>query len=183
MAVKAKRYISKTGVKYTFLVDVKGKIKSIQFKGNEKDCIITDPATQKAVENHEHFKEGRIGVAPGTTAGGFDEEVNGMAGLEKTGEKLAVDRSNSKTKAEQEAEDEKKNKSGSDEDIDGLGDEGKKDEANIYKDVTSPLDAREILLGEPYNVHPSAVQKNPEAILKKATELGVSFPNVKFDAQ
>lgn len=183
MAAKAKRYISKTGVKYTFLVKVNDKIKSVSFKGNEKDCIVNDPATQKAVENHDYFKQGWIGVAPGTTAGGFDEEVDGLAGEEKIKAKLQVPRSNSKTKAEQEAEEAEKNKSGSDEDIDGLGDEGKNDEANVYKDITSPLEARDILLGEPYNIHPSAVQKNPEAILKKATELGVSFPNVKFDAQ
>lgn len=165
----AKRYISKTGVKYTFLVSVKGKTKSISFKGNEKDCIIQDAATQKVLESHEYFKKGWIGVAPGTTAGGFDEEVDGLAGSEKIEDKLHVARSDSRTKAEIEAAEKAKQQ--------------KKDvaESNVFPEITSPMDAREILMSEPYNLAPQAVKKNPEDILKKAEELGVSFPNLKID--
>lgn len=161
-----KRYISKTGVKYTFLVDVKGKIKSISFKGNEKDCIINDPDTQKAVESHEYFKDGRIGVAPGTTAGGFDEEVNGLAGKEKNDSKLEVPRSDSRTKAEKEA-----------------AEAAKTDDTavKVHAGITDFQTARDILLGEPYNIAPQAVSKNPESILKKAADLGISFPDLKVE--
>ncbi|NDV77845.1 hypothetical protein [Dysgonomonas sp. 511] len=176
----AKRYISKTGVKYTFLVSVNGKIKSVSFKGNEKDCIIQDAATQKAVEDSEYFKDGRIGVAPGTTAGGFDEDVSGLAGTEKTEDKLNVARSDSRTNAQKEAD---ALKAATEEESAGSGtektEEGKAEE-KVHTGVTSPLDARDILI-ETYGVSPQGVQKNPEAILKKATELGVSFPDLKIE--
>lgn len=182
MAVK--RYISKTGVNYTFLVEVKGKTKSISFRGNEKDCIINDPATQKAVENHPYFKNKCIDVAPGSTAGGFDEDVDGLAGKEKVEDKLHVARSNSKTKAEQLAA---SNKGNDDEDT-GEGDNGSNNdqdtgagEPTVYDKVTTPSEAREILMSEPYNLAPQSVQKNPESILKRAAELGVSFPNLKVE--
>lgn len=168
----AKRYISNTGVKYTFLVSVKGKTKSISFKGNEKDCIIQDAATQKALENHEYFKKGWIGVAPGTTAGGFDEEVDGLAGSEKIQEKLHVTRSDSRTKAEIEAAERAKQQTSKND---------TEEESNVFPEITSPMDAREILMSEPYNLTPQAVKKNPEDILKKAEELGLSFPNLTID--
>ena len=167
----AKRYISKTGVKYTFLVNVNEKIKSISFKGNEKDCIIQDAATQKAVEESDFFKDGRIGVAPGTTAGGFDEDVSGLAGTEKTDDKLNVARSDSRTNAEKEVDAQKAATEGT---STGVGTD------KVHVGVTSPLDARDILI-ETYGVSPQAVQKNPEAILKKAVELGVSFPNLETE--
>lgn len=172
----AKRYISKTGVKYTFLVNVNGKIKSISFKGNEKDCIIQDAATQKAVEESDFFKDGRIGVAPGTTAGGFDEDVSGLAGTEKTEDKLNVARSDSRTNAEKEADALKAAREGT---STGAGTEGTEDE-KVHAGITSPLEARDILI-ETYGVSPQGVQKNPEAIVKKAAELGVSFPDLKVE--
>lgn len=173
----AKRYISKTGVKYSFLVEVNGKVKSISFKGNEKDCIVNDPATQKAVEESKFFKNGWIGVAPGTTAGGFDEEVSGIAGGEATGDKLEVARASSKTKVELEAE-AAKSKSGENagiaggeatgEDVDG--------EATPYPEVTDINGAVAILKGEPYKVHHMKL-KDPASIMEQAKLNNVSFPN------
>lgn len=178
----AKRYISKTGVKYTFLVNAKGKIKSISFKGNEKDCIIQDAVTQKAVEESDFFKDGRIGVAPGTTAGGFDEEVSGLAGTEKIEDKLNVARSDSRTNAEKEA-DAQKAATEVTEGTEGTSTETeteKTDNKKVHTGITSPIDARDILI-ETYGVSPQGVQKNPEAIVKKAAELGVSFPDLKVE--
>ena len=153
-----KRYISKTGVKYSFLVEVNGKIKSISFKGNEKDCIVTDPATQKKVESSKFFKNGWIGVAPGSTAGGFDEEVNGLAGGELTGGKLKAARANPKDKVEQ---------GGMTVDV----------EPASYPEVTDINSAVEVLRGEPYNIAHQSL-RTPEAIFKKAEEVGASFPNL-----
>lgn len=130
-----KRYISKTGVKYTFLVNVNGKTKSVSFRGSENDCIVSDKETQKAIENSRYFKNGYIGVAPGTTAGGFDEDVGGPTGEQEP-----------KTKT--------------------------------YPEITDFTDARELLMNE-YGLSPQQIKKNPEAVLAKAAELGVSFPNLK----
>ncbi|NDW19410.1 hypothetical protein D0T53_10890 [Dysgonomonas sp. 216] len=174
----AKRYISKTGVKYSFLVEVNGKVKSISFKGNEKDCIVNDPATQKAVEESKFFKSGWIGVAPGTTAGGFDEDVEGIGGKpEGTEEKLNVPRANSKTKAELEAE-AAKGQSGENAATAGgeATGEGVDGEATPYTEVTDINGAVAILKGDPYKVHHMKL-KDPASVMEQAKLNSVSFPN------
>lgn len=65
----------------------------------------------------------------------------------------------------------------------GKEDSGYEDESGeiaIREDVTDFQTAREILLGEPYNLTPQSVAKNPEAILKAAVRVGVSFPGLKI---
>ena len=164
----AKRYISKTGVKYSFLVKVRGIVKSITFKGNEKDCIVNDPATQKAVEESKFFKNGWIGVAPGTTAGGFDEEVSGIAGGEATGDKLEVARASSKTKAELEAEATMKAAALQPGEATG--------EATPFPEVTDINGAVAILKGEPYKINHMKL-KDPASVMVQAKLNKVSFPN------
>lgn len=168
----AKRYISKTGVKYSFLVEVNGKVKSISFKGNERDCIVNDPATQKIVEGSKYFKNGWIGVAQGSTAGGFDEDVDGIAGGEATGNKLEVARASSKTKAELEAEAVKEQ---SGENAGTAGGEAT-DKATSYTEVTDINGAVAILKGEPYKVHHMKL-KDPVSVMEQAKLNNISFPN------
>lgn len=170
--MEVKRYISKTGVKYSFLVEVRGKVKSITFKGNEKDCIVNDPATQKAVEESKFFKNGWIGVAQGSTAGGFDEDVDGIAGGEATGDKLEVARASSKTKAELEAE-AAEGQSGANAGIAGGEATG---EVTPFPEVTDINGAVAILKGEPYKVQCTKL-KNPASVMAQAKLNKVSFPN------
>lgn len=173
----AKRYISKTGVKYSFLVEVRGKVKSISFKGNEKDCIVNDPATQKAVEGSKYFKNEWIGVAQGSTAGGFDEDVDGIAGGEATGDKLEVARASSKTKAELEAE-AAKVRSGANAGIAGSEATGEvvDGEATPFPKVTDINGAVAILKGEPYKINHMKL-KDPASVMAQAKLNNVSFPN------
>lgn len=160
--MSVKRYISKTGVKYSFLLEVKGRVKSISFRGNEKDCIVKDQATQKELEESSYFKEGLIGVAPGTTAGGFDEDVIGLAGGETVGEKLEVKRANSKTRVEQEAEE----------------DNGPTDpaEPTLFPDITDINGAIAVLKGDPYKIHHMKL-KSLEEVKDQARLNNVEFPN------
>ncbi len=59
------------------------------------------------------------------------------------------------------------------------GDGGKKDaETKEYPEVTEWQAAKELLRSEPYNV-PFQSLNTPGNILKKAEEMGVSFPNLK----
>lgn len=60
-------------------------------------------------------------------------------------------------------------------------DEDAGEETVIREDVTDFQTAREVLLGEPFNLKPQAVPNNPDAILKAAAKAGVSFPNVKAE--
>lgn len=48
----------------------------------------------------------------------------------------------------------------------------------VREDVTDYQTAREVLLGEPFNLKPQAVANNPDAILKAAAKINVSFPNL-----
>lgn len=164
----AKRYISKTGVKYSFLIEVNGKVKSISFKGNERDCIINDPATQKAVEESKFFKNGWIGVAPGTTAGGFDEDVDGIAGGEVIEDKLEVPRANSKSKVDTDADGKVVQGTDTGSEVSG--------ELIAYPAVTDINGAVAVLKGEPYKVHHMKLL-NPASVLEQAKLNNVSFPN------
>ena len=47
-----------------------------------------------------------------------------------------------------------------------------------YDDVNDFQTARDILLGDPYNMKPQAVTNNPDSILKAASKVGVSFPKL-----
>lgn len=161
-----KKYISLTGIQYTFpvVIQVKDRDKTVwvSFKGNENDYTTSNESIQDAIEATDKFKNKEIGLSE-------SEKIteDKTEGVEK---KVAKKEETTKTaKVEKKAEEVKEDKT-----------EGAE---KVHAGITSPLDARDILLGEPYNVHPSAVQKNPEVILKKATELGVSFPDVKWDAQ
>lgn len=58
-------------------------------------------------------------------------------------------------------------------------DEDTGEETVIREDITDFQTAREVLLGEPFNLKPQAVANNPDAILKAAAKANVSFPNLK----
>lgn len=60
-------------------------------------------------------------------------------------------------------------------------DEDTGEDAVIREDVTDFQTAREVLLGEPFNLKPQAVANNPDAILKAAAKAGVSFPNLRTE--
>jgi len=66
MATK-KKYISLTGIQYTFPVIIKSKDKEkvvwISFKGNENDYVTSNNDIQDAIEATEKFKNKEIGLS------------------------------------------------------------------------------------------------------------------------
>ena len=98
MAIK--KYISKTGIQYTFPVMVKEKAVWISFKGNENDYVTSNKDIQKAIEETEKFKNKEIALAgevkeekaekSGGATSGFDPavfedvtDINGAVGVLK----------------------------------------------------------------------------------------------------
>lgn len=57
--------------------------------------------------------------------------------------------------------------------------EKKEFDPTVFDEVTSLAEAKDILKGEPYKVIYQRLN-NPEAVLAIATELNVSFPNLKL---
>ena len=58
-----KRYVSLTGIEYTFPVKVKEKAVWVSFKGTENDFVTSDKGVQGAIEASENFKSGKIGLS------------------------------------------------------------------------------------------------------------------------
>lgn len=62
-----KKYISLTGIQYTFPVIIKGKDKEkvvwISFKGNENDYVTANKDVQDAIEDTDKFKNKEIGIS------------------------------------------------------------------------------------------------------------------------
>ena len=52
-------------------------------------------------------------------------------------------------------------------------------EPSVFDDVTSLIEAKDILKGEPYNVAHQQL-RTPESVMAKATALNISFPNLKL---
>lgn len=52
-------------------------------------------------------------------------------------------------------------------------------EPAVFDDVTSLIEAKDILKGEPYNVAHQQL-RTPESVMAKATSLNISFPNLKL---
>ena len=57
-----KRYISLTGIQYTFPVEAGGKYVWISFKGNENEYSTSRKDVQEAIESFRKFKNGEIGL-------------------------------------------------------------------------------------------------------------------------
>lgn len=183
MATK-KVYKSQTGSDYHVTLMVDGARVLVSLEGKEPSYTTTNEKIQKALEANRYFKQGFIVIESEEESTDVQESSIVVDAL-PVGEPIeGAEKPVLKAKTEKIAEAKTPT---APEQVEGAGETTKVEEKltdeKVHAGITSPLDARDILLGEPYNVHPSAVQKNPEVILKKATELGVSFPDVKWDAQ
>lgn len=50
----------------------------------------------------------------------------------------------------------------------------------VFDDVTSLVEAKDVLKGEPYNVAHQQL-RTPEAVMAKSAALNISFPNLKLE--
>jgi hypothetical protein len=60
--MKNKTYISLTGIRYTFPVNIDGKTKWISISGEQLEYTTSNAKVQSAIENHSKFKDGSIGI-------------------------------------------------------------------------------------------------------------------------
>jgi len=76
-----KKYISLTGIQYTFPVIIKVKDKEkvvwISFKGNENDYVTANSAIQDAIEATDKFKNKEIGISEKQVADEGKDEGTG----------------------------------------------------------------------------------------------------------
>ena len=72
-----KKYVSLTGIQYTFPVKVKDKYVWISFKGNENDYTTSNKDIQEAIEGCDKFKSRELGLF-----GGGKKNVEDGGGLE-----------------------------------------------------------------------------------------------------
>lgn len=56
-----KRYISLTGIQYTFPVKVKNKVEWVSLSGNLNDYSTSDSSVQEAIEKTKYFTDKKIG--------------------------------------------------------------------------------------------------------------------------
>lgn len=72
-----KKYISLTGIQYTFPVTVKDKTVWVSFKGSDNSYVTAKADVQRAIESTDKFKNKVIGLS-----GEFieDEDLTGKAG-------------------------------------------------------------------------------------------------------
>lgn len=181
MAIK-KVYRSKTGSDYHVTLMVDGARVLVSLEGKEPSYTTTNEKIQKALEANRYFKQGFIVIESQEESIAEVKESSivvdalpvgePIEGGEKPMLKNKVEKDEEKTIPEKTEE-----KIAETPKVEESTTEGK-----VHAGITRPLDARDILI-ETYGVSPQGVQKNPEAILKKAAELGVSFPDVKVDAQ
>lgn len=80
-----KKYVSLTGVQYTFPVKTKNdKVVWVSFKGNDSDYVTSNKDVQEAIEATEKFRNGEIGISDRVVDTGEDNSVNGdSAGIER----------------------------------------------------------------------------------------------------
>ena len=175
-----KRYISLTGVAYTFPVfPEEGKSVFVSLKGSELDYKTDNENIQKAIERHKRFTSRQIGLARGYKP--FTEELRhnetvdnspfpneDKSSLESGINMVAVVDLQNQSVENTEMNQEESN-SVSDEDF----------KAAVFEEVTTFQAAREILRAEPYNIPFQGITK-PESIMKQAEKVHVSFPNLKM---
>lgn len=180
MAIK-KVYRSKTGSDYHITLMVDGSRVLVSLEGKEPKYTTTNGKIQKALEENRYFKQGFIAIESQEESTAEVKESSIVVDALPVGEPIeGGEKPTLKAKTEKIVEE--KTTPEVTEKVEEIPKvEESTAEGKVHAGITSPLDARDILLGKPYNVHPSAVQKNPEAILKKAAELGVSFPDVKVE--
>jgi len=134
-------------------IDVKGKSKTVTFESKRRNGLLTyeteDADIQSAIESTKQFEAGKITCIEGTVR---PQAPKGVVKKEVDG--------------------------GDGGDAIPVKPEVKKTEVVEYAEVTEFQAAKEILRSEPYLVPFQALNSIPN-ILKKAEEVGVSFPNLK----
>ena len=73
-----KKYISLTGIQYTFPVIIKEKPVWVSFKGNDNEYIADNKDVQDAIEATDKFKNKEIGLSEKQVADEGKEEVPGL---------------------------------------------------------------------------------------------------------
>lgn len=166
-----KTYAMKTiGVDHSTPIAVNGKNVYINFvkdfKNDPEAWFYTDDTDlQKSIENSRLFKEGEIRlVGSEQLVVGSTEEAVSEEPKEVGSEQPAV---NSEETTEEEAPEPEVIKV----------DDAAVIEPKVIDEVTTFQQAKDVLSKEPYKISKNALTK-PEYIIKKAAELGVSFPNL-----
>ena len=168
-----KRYISLTGIAYTFPVfPIGGKIKYISLAGPQVDLYTSNLSIQKAIERSKHFKSKKIGLAKGYDPF-TEEELTESSGITTEDENKAKVVPGTKEKKVDETKKTKETESS------GETAEDENSDIKAFDDVKDWQKAKDILRGEPYNIAFQSLN-TPANILKQAELNKVSFPNLQL---
>lgn len=168
-----KTYISTTGDKITFPVEVAGKVRFISFNGTKGDLTTEDVKLQNAIETSRKFKSGAVALLNGKPNTPVKETPKEVVVQQEEPVNTPIVAAESQKEQEVETQ------------TDVIVDPVKEDvkdtdkqqgDTKSYPDVTDYQTAASILrkLGA---AHQSV--RTPVNIKKKALEMGIEFPNLK----
>lgn len=169
-----KTYISTTGDKITFPVEVAGKVRFISFNGTKGDLTTEDVKLQNAIETSRKFKSGAVALLNGKPNTPVKETPKEVVVQQPVNTPIVTTESQKENHVPVEETQ-----------TDAIVDPVKEDvtdtdkqqeDTKSYPDVTDYQTAASILrkLGA---AHQSV--RTPGNISKKALEMGIEFPNLK----